>query len=287
MRKYYSNKYKNMKTILVPTDFSKCAENAANYALEFADKFNLKVILHNSTHLPTLAVEVPFEEISEEKLLAESKNNMKKYFQNEKIKNKNLIVEDNVSFGFAVDNIISLAKENMTSIIIMGTKGTSNLEGLLLGSITAFVMEKAPCPVLVIPENATFKDIKKIVFATDYHKNDVEAIHFLSTIASKYNAEILVVHESAVTLTDNLERDLFEIFKNEVIQKVSYKNISFKFIVGYDISKDINIILEDEHADLLAISSRKKNIFTKLFEKNLTKIITHHTKIPLIAFHAK
>ena len=276
-----------MKTILVPTDFSKCAENAANYALEFADKFNLKVILHNSTHLPTLAVEVPFEEISEEKLLAESKNNMKKYFQNEKIKNKNLIVEDNVSFGFAVDNIISLAKENMTSIIIMGTKGTSNLEGLLLGSITAFVMEKAPCPVLVIPENATFKDIKKIVFATDYHKNDVEAIHFLSTIASKYNAEILVVHESAVTLTDNLERDLFEIFKNEVIQKVSYKNISFKFIVGYDISKDINIILEDEHADLLAISTRKKNIFTKLFEKNLTKIITHHTKIPLIAFHAK
>lgn len=276
-----------MKTILVPTDFSKCAENAANYALEFADKFNLKVILHNSTHLPTLAVEVPFEEISEEKLLAESKNNMKKYLQNEKIKNKNLIVEDNVSFGFAVDNIISLAKENMTSIIIMGTKGTSNLEGLLLGSITAFVMEKAPCPVLVIPENATFNDIKKIVFATDYHKNDVEAIHFLSTIASKYNAEILVVHESAVTLTDNLERDLFEIFKNEVIQKVSYKNISFKFIVGYDISKDINIILEDEHADLLAISTRKKNIFTKLFEKSLTKIITHHTKIPLIAFHAK
>lgn len=276
-----------MKTILVPTDFSKCAENAVNYALEFADKFNLKVIIHNSTHLPTFAVEVPFEEISEDKLLAESKNNMNNYLKNKKITNKNLIVEDNVSFGFAVDNIISLAKENTASIIIMGTKGSSNLEGLLLGSIATSVIEKAPCPVLVIPVNAIFNDIKKIVFATDYHKNDVESINFLSTIAMKFNAEILVVHESSVTLTNNLERDLFEIFKNEVIQKVSYKNISFKFIIGYDISKDLNLILEEEHADLLAISTRKRNIFVKLFERSLTKLITHHTKIPVIAFHTK
>lgn len=276
-----------MKTILVPTDFSKCAENAVNYALEFADKFNTKIILHNSTHLPTLTVEVPFEEISEDKLLAESKNNMKFYLQNEKIKNKNLLVENNVTFGFAVDNIISLAKENKVNLIIMGTKGASNLEGLLLGSIATSVMEKASCPVLVIPQNTTFNDIKKIVFATDYHKNDVESIQFLSSIASKFNAEILVVHESAVTLTDNLERDHFEIFKKEVLENVSYKNISFKFIVGYNISKDLNLILVEEHADLLAISTRKKNIFAKLFERSLTKIITHHAKIPVIAFHTK
>ncbi len=276
-----------MKTILVPTDFSKCADNAVNYAMKFASKFNSKIILHNSTHLPTLTVEVPFEEINEEKLLAENKNNMNFYLQNEIIKNNNLVIENNVSFGFAVDNIISLAKENKANIIIMGTKGASNLEGLLLGSIATSVMEKATCPVLVIPQNAAFNDIKKIVFATDYHKNDIESIQFLSTIASKFNTEILVIHESAVTLTDNLERDLFEIFKKEVLEKISYKNISFKFIIGYSISKDLNLILEEEHADLLAISTRKKNIFTKLFDRSLTKLITHHTKIPVIAFHAK
>ena len=162
------------------------------------------------------------------------------YLQNEIIKNNNLVIENNVSFGFAVDNIISLAKENKANIIIMGTKGASNLEGLLLGSIATSVMEKATCPVLVIPQNAAFNDIKKIVFATDYHKNDIESIQFLSTIASKFNTEILVIHESAVTLTDNLERDLFEIFKKEVLEKISYKNISFKFIIGYSISKDLN-----------------------------------------------
>ena len=276
-----------MKTILVPTDFSTCSNNAVNYAIGLAEKFNSKIIIHHSCHLPTLTIEAPFEEITEDQIFSAAKTNIKDYFNNKNLNNLKIEIEENISFGLAVDNIVSISKNKNIDLIVMGTKGASNIEELMLGSNTSSVMEKAPCPVIAVPQNAEYKDIKKMVFATDYQENDILSISFLSNIAKKYNSEILVVHESVVTQTDNLERDLFKKFKNDVLENVSYENISFKLIIGFDLSKDLNLILEENNADILAISTRKRNIFIKFFERSLTKKMTHHTKIPIIAFHSK
>ena len=54
-----------MKTILVPTDFSKNADSALNYAIEFAKKENAKLILLHTYHVNFMNGDVPYNLISE------------------------------------------------------------------------------------------------------------------------------------------------------------------------------------------------------------------------------
>lgn len=48
-----------MKTILVPTDFSKIARNAIDYAVEIAKLTKAKLVLFHVYHVPVVPVEIP------------------------------------------------------------------------------------------------------------------------------------------------------------------------------------------------------------------------------------
>ena len=87
--------------------------------------------------------------------------------------------------GFAVDEIARIAQNKGVDLICMGSQGTSGLERVLLGSVTAKVIEKADCPVLAIPRDSKFKEIKKIAFSTDYHNSDLHSIRTLAETAKK------------------------------------------------------------------------------------------------------
>ncbi len=52
--------------------------------------------------------------------------------------------------GPMAEAIINVAKTRNADLIILGARGMSNLEGLLLGSVSQKVIHHAACPVLVV-----------------------------------------------------------------------------------------------------------------------------------------
>ena len=277
-----------MKTVLFPTDFSTGAENAFNYAVSLCDKLKAKLILFNSFHMPTYASEVPVNDDVEERLMNIAEDELLKLENKAISQTKNIEVKCMVNYGLAVDTIISAAEEKKVNLIIMGTKGAGGLKEILIGSNAAAVLEKAPCPVLVIPEKAQFKNIDKIVFATDYRDSDFFAIASLTQIASLFNAEIMIVHVSQVAPTEDHERDLLKWYREELKKKtnVDYKNISFHDLVGGNVEYELEDFIKKNKVNMLALSMRKRNIFSKLFGKSLTKKMAYHSNTPLLTFHA-
>ncbi len=51
--------------------------------------------------------------------------------------------------GKAADAIVDTATEDNAGLIVMGSRGLSDIEGLLLGSVTPKVLQHADRPVLV------------------------------------------------------------------------------------------------------------------------------------------
>ena len=186
-----------MKAILVPTDFSKNAENAINFAVAFAKKENAMLILLHAYHFTYPVSDFPdeiiVEEISETKKISEEKLKTLclKIMQTDKV-----ICERVCKEGLATDVILEASEKIHPDFIVMGTKGASGIKEVFVGSNTAKVIEKSQHPVIAVPDSAVFHGIKKITYATDYYESDIDAIKTLSEIAEPFKAVINILHIS-------------------------------------------------------------------------------------------
>ena len=141
------------KRILVPIDGSTYAKRAIPIAIDVAQKFRSDVIvLHVSEHDSNLAAAYAPEtaialspttpdEASE--LVAEALKT---------IRDAGVYVRGELrdaSVGQVAKVIVETANDNSIDLIVMGSRGLSDLKGLLLGSVTHKVIELANIPVLV------------------------------------------------------------------------------------------------------------------------------------------
>ena len=276
-----------MKTILVPTDFSENAHMAIDYAVEIAGRMKSKILLYNFFRIPVYAGEAPFEPSLIEEMEQESQDQLN--LLKVEIMEKNSRVEVDCisasSMNFEVEEICDVAIANNADLIIMGTKGASGLTKALLGSNTAHVIEKAHCPVLAVPENAEFRFIKKIVFATNFEDEDLASIHFITDIAGYFDSDIIICHVADDDVSTHHESLRFENFKTELAKHAPTIKMSFELIAGEDVPERLNEFFIKNKADMIAMSTKKRNLFDRLFDRSLTKEMAYHTDIPLLVFH--
>jgi len=138
----------NIRTILLPVDGSENSDRAAAYAMDMAKFLDAEIVaLHCQPPVPAYWGEPQFREATQrrlddaERLVAPYDDMLKA----SGVRYKILIVE-----GAPHEAIGDSAKAEKADLIIMGTKGRSNLGGLFLGSVTHRVLHTSTCPVLVV-----------------------------------------------------------------------------------------------------------------------------------------
>ncbi len=149
----------DLKTILVPTDFSKHSQTALNYAVAFARKFGAQ--LHLMHILQDLAVFFP-DAVSV--VPPTDQLNTAVQAALERLVHENHLEAQNVQLvvrvGSPFHEIAEYARDTGIDLIVMGTHGRGGLMHLLMGSVAEKVVRKAPCPVLTVrdPEHEFVHD---------------------------------------------------------------------------------------------------------------------------------
>jgi nucleotide-binding universal stress UspA family protein len=277
-----------MKQILCPTDFSENSSNAVEYAAVIAQACNASMTLLNvytpavsrySVISPLIAEEVSESKMELQRKLQLTANTLSKVYPDVKY-------EVVVGIGEVVEEILFFEKNTKPDMIIMGTHGASSIEKFLLGSNAAAIIEKAGCPVLVIPAKASCQIPKKILFATDYAYNDIEGANLLTSLAELFGATITFIH--ITTQEDNLEdeEELIEKFADEIRIATNYPNINSRIFSDNTVIMGLDTIIQNSGADIIALSTRKRNILEKLYNPSMTKKLAQYTHIPLLAFKA-
>lgn len=155
-------KVEKYNRILLPVDFSLYSEHALRYAFSIAREHeaSLDVIHIVEQHVhPAFYTSGKISVFDIVPDLASRSNQALEDFVTEHSK-YSLPVNYHVLEGAPHDEIIKFAKEHNTDLIVMGTKGLSGFEHLLVGSTTEKVVRKAECPVLSIhhPEKEFITD---------------------------------------------------------------------------------------------------------------------------------
>ena len=137
----------HIRKILVPVDGSTHSVKAAEYAAGLAELTNGEILLlHCHRPFPVVLGE-PYYQRAVDKLIAKSDALMAPF--RDLLRKRGVPFSDRVMEGAAGAVISEVASLDACDLIVMGSRGHSDLEGLFLGSVTHRVLRTAPCPVLV------------------------------------------------------------------------------------------------------------------------------------------
>lgn len=276
-----------MKKIICPIDFSKASLNA----IEFAARIGKK----HQSHLTLVYV---FTEEAHNDLLSESADfTFDQWKQKVEVKLGKLVKEVNdnslkkgllhcdytTGQGDLTKVIVRLAKEKDYSMIVMGTNGASDLTETYVGSNTVKVIDLSACPVLCIPEEASWHKFKKIVYASNFQEEDKQTIAKLVSFALPFETEIDILH---VSHKDKLfEKAMYEDFKNELTAYVTYPHLKFTHHIFEDeVNQGIDQYMIRQNADLLVLLTKHRNFFEKIFHRSLSMRMSYFVNYPLLIF---
>ncbi|MBT8284379.1 MAG: universal stress protein [Flavobacteriaceae bacterium] len=274
-----------MKTIILPTDFSKNAYNAVSYALEFFKKEECRFILLNTytpaiyqseyiLHSPgQIGLGDVYQSFSMEHL-DELKKKLERRFKNP----KHSFVTHSV-FNLLVDEIIDLAKKEEVDMVVMGTQGATGAKEIFLGSHTVHVIKKAPCPVMAIPANYKYEKPEAILFPTDYEIDyEHTKLSVLMDLVSRHKAKINILHVSTGFELNEKQK------KNKHSLSEMFRDLTHEFhdVPSQEIIEGINGFKAKSRVDLLAMIQNKHTFLERLFIEPVIKKIGFHVTIPFL-----
>ncbi len=142
------------KKILSPTDFSEHSYKAIKFAGEIAAHFKSSLlVLHVVSLTPILhAPDMPASfdiDGFQRALEAEARQRLARVTQ-QLIPKEVVSLTTKITTGYYPDEILRIAKEEGSDLIVMGTRGRTGLPHLLLGSVAERVVQLASCPVLTV-----------------------------------------------------------------------------------------------------------------------------------------
>lgn len=278
-----------MRHILVPTDFSDNAWNALKYGLKLYENVSCTFHLLHINPLPTYSAAGSSVKSSskmvQESALRESKENLEEIvvrIQNSPASTKHTFVTIAL-YDFFVDSIKREVETRKIDLIIMGTKGSSGLKKVTMGSNTGDVITKVKCPLLAVPENAEFKRPREITFPTDYYLSyDLKVLDTIIEMLEMNNAVLRVLHIAKKGTMLNAEQQKNKDFLNEYLKEVEH---SFHSLTGNDLETAVQCFTESRDSDMIAMVGKNLNFFQRILFRPKIEQISYHTDLPFLVLH--
>jgi universal stress protein A len=145
-----------ISTILVPVDFSECAQTAVRYALGMAAQFDSEVTLVHVVEQIIYPGDWMYPPLAMSDFAGEKRDEVLQKMQ-ALVHEPNAKVNYVVRVGRAWQEVTELAKESNADVLIIATHGYTGLKHVLLGSVAEKIIRHAPCPVLTVrPDERDF-----------------------------------------------------------------------------------------------------------------------------------
>lgn len=290
-----------VKKILIPVDFSDYSIKACELGINYAYQAGAEVMIMHAYFSPYFPSAIPMGDtlayqVNEE----ESVQNVLKRVQidmenictmiNRKIQagelpkvKYNYVLRE----GLPEEEIIAYCKEYHPTLIVMGTRGKSQKDMDLIGSVTGEVIEVNKVPVLAIPENIRFNDLsdaKNIAFATSFNQRDLVAFDEFMEIIKGYDVNI---HLFNISTSKDEWNEIRLTGVNEYFKKqYPDANISHTVLADGDLLLAIEKFVRDKQIDVIALSTYRRNILARMFNPSIARKMLFHTDTPLLVMHS-
>jgi len=283
---------RTIKNIICPIDLSESSKKAYRVAKYLSDTLEAELwILHvlpettdfYSSLYPDLSdLMGGIQEHIEEKIDAV-------------IDTKDPLIHRVVLSGKPCEEIIKFQEHKNADLIVMGARGVSAIESILLGNTADRVLRNAKCPVVVTRGDFKTYKINKILVPTDLSEYSEYTLEQVVELARASSAEIDLLHVLDVhTYDPNKVEDFMKSDKGEILQKKvrdamkmpdGAEDVSINKVVirGFDISAEIANYARENNVGMIVMSSHGRRGISKLLLGSVTDKVIRIAPCPVMA----
>lgn len=270
--------------ILVPTDFSKIANEAYEVAIKIAGLTDGEVILFHSLDFPKNWEK---EDVTSPLYMHAMSEQDKAVTALRAWQKDGAYIDVEVSYMLGTKDFVKelkeLIKKEKVDLIIMGSYGASGVSEWYIGSNAQKVVRSLHIPVLVIKEPVQNIDFKNVIFATDLKSEDKNAMKAFIRFLKPFNPEqfhILAINtlgyfsQPTIVMTEVLKE--FEQMVTEFpVQTHYYNDIS--------VQRGIRHFSEEHNISLIGISNHERHPVKRIFQGSNVEMLINHAHIPVLA----
>lgn len=285
--------------ILIPVDFSDYSLKACRIAFNLARELNAKVKIMHVYFNPYYPTALPMAEAfayqgKEEKefqnIIEKVKENIQKLCNtiDKKISDGEFPAV-NYSYvlreGLPEEEIVTFTKEYKPTLILMGTRGKDQKDADLIGSVTAEVIEMTHVPLIAIPENTPFadmKDVKHIAFLTNFSQRDLISFDLLAKLFEPFSDIRISITHISQKKGDQWDEIKLEGIKSYFSRQYPNLNLDYKLVDTNDMLKSLDEYIKDDGIQILALTTSKRNIFARMFSPSISRKMLFHSDTPLL-----
>ncbi|MEZ4886904.1 MAG: universal stress protein [Chitinophagales bacterium] len=280
-----------MLKILVPTDFSNCAEAATDVALQIAQLQNGEVHFYHRIDIPHNWNQLTADEKA---LFSETKSNIKQVHdtleeleKQAKRKYPSVRIVTTFSHGHLINTVTQYVDAFDIDLMVVGSHGASGINEWLIGSNTQKIVRLAHCPVLTIKKTIEKIDFSHIAFAANYDSNLKPAFRQLIEFAHLFGAHIHLLNVNTPSFYEEPQyaiNESMEEFKQMCKGKVK---------CSIDHFEDLNAVMgikhfaEEHNIKMVAMATHGRKNLARAIMGSMTETVVNHLEIPVWTINLK
>jgi nucleotide-binding universal stress UspA family protein len=281
-----------MNKILVPTDFSEQAKYSLDFAIQIARLNGAAIILLHVVDYPGISTawiggmnviggtEPPIDNIDEtfiNNLLDKAREDLALAIKDSGGDGLNILPR--VDIGNPYFCIAEMILSEEISLVIMGTKGNSGFEGILIGSTAEKVVRLSKCPVITIKQKQEAGNIKNILFASNFEEKQDHVVEELSKVQQLFSATL---HLVKINTPNNFQSNQIMIREiRNFIKKYKIQNYTINLFNEFTEEDGIIYFAEEINADMIALATHGRTGLMHLLSGSIAEDVVNHAKRPV------
>lgn len=279
-----------MKTLLVLTDFSSSAFNAAKYVAELSKDLQTdRILIYHSSYLDDpelilvteIAVMAPGVNTETEQEIIRKLERLKQELQ--AFTEAKTVIETITNELPLLDGIREIIKRENVDMVAAGMYGAGDKGNNSVGKHTVNLMKNRDFPFLIIPASANYEGIKISVLACDLRRTlDTLPADEIKAFVKQLGSKLLIVnieHGEALGAAGYLTE---ETALHNLLDNV---NPEFHYLNQENTIEGILDFAQNQQANLIIAVPKQRGFLENLFHESSTKKLAVNTLVPLLLFH--
>lgn len=294
----------NIKRILCPVDLSDFSRDALHHALALAEWYHTQItVLHVYSAVQPL---VPVRGVAESVVLPppvrpdEIAEEVRRFCVSS-LGDLGQSLDVVVREGNATKEIVLLAEEMLSDLLVLGTHGRSGFERLFLGSVTEKVLRSTRVPVMTVPppvKQAGSTPYETILCPVDFSEASMEALEYALSLAQEANARLILLHVIESFLGEAgtaemghmkvseyygyLEKDALGRLKAAVPEQARLWSAPKERVARGRAYREILTLAGEQGADLIVMGVQGKNALNRFFFGSTTQHVIREALCPVL-----